>query len=41
MTHGPGILGWYQPGGDIEVITPAGFGTITLTIPTATFLAAL
>jgi AraC family ethanolamine operon transcriptional activator len=41
ITHGPGILGWYQPGGDIEVITPAGFGTITLTIPTVTFLTAL
>ncbi len=41
MTHGPGMLGWYQPGADLEAITPAGFGTVTLTIPTDTFLAAL
>jgi AraC-like DNA-binding protein len=41
MTHGPGMLGWFQPGGDIEAVTPAGFGTVTLTVSTTTFLAAL
>jgi AraC-like DNA-binding protein len=41
VTHGPGMLGWFLPGDEIEAVTPAGFGTVTLTVPTATFMAAL
>jgi AraC-like DNA-binding protein len=41
ITHGPDMLGWFHPGADVEVITPPGFSTVTLTVPIPYFHHAL
>jgi AraC-like DNA-binding protein len=41
ITHGPDMLGWFHPGADVEVITPPGFSTVTLTVPIPDFHHAL
>ena len=41
ITHGPDMLGWFHPGAGVEVITPPGFSTVTLTVPIPDFHHAL